>query len=530
MCCSPAKVFEWKSNTAILVGWLLIGLLVVLGVAGVYERGTTEVEKELSAFHHFDTVKIGGEGAAEIVAYDKDSKTIFVIQGDENKVLAYPFNSTGFGPKAGEITVASGGINSIAVGNGKIALAVQAEVKQDPGQVVVFETSDLSKLVNVTVGPLPDMVTFTPNGNYILVANEGEPNNDYTIDPEGSVTLIDVNNDYSVTTLSFSGFAAPAPSEYLKLDGANGPTLAEDVEPEYIAVSGDSTKAWVALQENNGIAVVDIVSKTITAIHGLGLKDFNATENKMDGTDEENLERGQPQIVLKNYPIYGLYQPDAIAVYEVNGITYLLTANEGDARTYPGEDIEGLVEGEAFEDIINIVDVNLSSSVFPNKDFVDELAGLKIVKSIGLNNNDEYEKIVIPGARSFSIWDTTDFSQVYDSGDDLALKSVDAVANISILDARSDSKGSEPEGLAIGKIGSKTYAFVGLERADLVMVYDITSPEETKHFQTLSHNDDEAPEGVLFISADESWIRAPLLAVANEDSGTLTLYKGAYVE
>jgi len=234
--------------------------------------------------------------------------------------------------------------------------------------------------------------------------------------------------------------------------------------------------------------------------------------------------------VLKNYPIYGLYQPDAIAVYEVNGITYLLTANEGDGRTYPDEDIDGLVEGEAFQDLINIENVNLSSSVFLNADFVDDLDGLKIIKSLGINNEGEYEMIVIPGGRSFSIWDTTDFSQVYDSGDDLALKAVDAIKNISILDERSDRKGSEPEGLTIGKIGSKTYAFVGLERADLVMVYDITSPEETQHFQTLFYNDDEAPEGVLFIPADESSIGAPLLAVANEDSGTLTLYRGAYAE
>jgi len=501
-----------------------------MGAGGVFESAASEVEIELSAFHHFSTIKIGGEGAAEIAAYDKDSKTIFVIQGDENKVLAYPLNATGVGAKAGEITMAFGGINSISVSNGKIALAVQAEVKQDPGQVVVFNTSDFSKLVNVTVGALPDMVTFTPDGNYILVANEGEPNDNYTIDPEGSVSLIDVNNDYSVTALSFSGFPAPAPSEHFKLDGANDPTLAEDVEPEFITVSSDSTKAWVALQENNGIAEVDIASKTIVSLHGLGLKDFNATGNKMDGTDEENLERGEAQIVLKNYPIYGLYQPDAIAVYEVNSKSYLVTANEGDGRTYPDEDIDGLDEGAAHEDLINIKNVNLSSSVFPNTDFVDEVDGLKIFKYIGLNDQNEYELLVIPGGRSFSIWDTTDFSMVYDSGDDLAVKSEVAVRNISTLDSRSDSKGSEPEGLTIGKIGSKTYAFVGLERADLVMVYDITIPEETKHFQTLSYRDDEGPEGVLFIPADENPLGAPLLVVANEESGTLTLYKGEYVE
>jgi len=284
----------------------------------------------------------------------------------------------------------------------------------------------------------------------------------------------------------------------------------------------------VALQENNGIAVVDIVSKSITSIHGLGVKNFNATGNKMDGTDEEKLDRGEAQILLKNYPIYGLYQPDAIAVYEVDGTSYLLTANEGDGRTYPDEDIDGYDEGEAHEDLINIKDVNLSPSAFPHIDFVDDLDGLKIFKSMGLNDQGEYEMLVIPGARSFSIWNTADFSLVYDSGDDLAIKSTIAMSDISTLDARSDRKGSEPEGLTIGKIGSKTYAFVGLERADLVMVYDITNPKETTHVQTLFYTNDEAPEGLLFIPADENPVGAPLVVVANEDSGTLTFYKAVY--
>jgi len=530
------KTMKCTKDRYMRVATIVIAILVILGLVAIFEAAndgseeaqTIEVEKELSAFEHFATVRIGGEGAAEIVSYDKDSNTIFVIQGDENKVLAYPLTATGVGNIAGEITVASGGINSISVSNGKIALAVEADVKQEPGQVVVYNTTDLSKIVNVTVGALPDMITFTPDGDYILVANEGEPNDDYTVDPEGSVSLIDVNNDYSVTSMNFSGFEAPASSEYFKLDGANEPTLSEDVEPEYIAVSSDSTIAWVALQENNGIAVVDIVSKSITALHGLGVKNFNVSGNKMDGTDEERLDRGDAQIVLKNYPIYGLYQPDGIAVYEVNGTSYLLTANEGDGRTYPDDDIDGLDEGEAHEDLINIVNLNLSSAAFPNTAFVDELDGLEVFKSMGLNEQDEYEMLVMPGARSFSIWNTTDFSLVYDSGDDLAIKSSSAMSDISILDSRNDRKGSEPEGVTVGKIGSKTYAFVGLERASLVMVYDITVPTETKHIQTLSYTDDVAPEGILFIPADESPVGAPLLLAANEHSGTLTLYKALY--
>merc|ERR1719494_1583172 len=153
-----------SANIYLLVASFVIAIVAILGITGVFEADSgksqeaepvEEVEKELSAFEHFATLIIGGEGAAEIVSYDKDSSTIFVIQGDENKVLAYPLTAMGVGNKTGEITVASGGINSISVCNGKIALAVEADVKQEPGQVVVYNSSDLSKIVNLTVGALP---------------------------------------------------------------------------------------------------------------------------------------------------------------------------------------------------------------------------------------------------------------------------------------------------------------------------------------------------------------------------------------
>ena len=142
---------------------------------------------------------------------------------------------------------------------------------------VVFKTSDYSVIGQAVVGALPDMVTFTPDGKYILSANEGEPSDDYSTDPMGTVSIISVKDNYSVTTLDFSGFASQESA--LKAKGfrifGKDASFAEDIEPEYLTVSADSRTAWVTLQENNGIAKIDIGSKKIIQIFPLGFKNYS---------------------------------------------------------------------------------------------------------------------------------------------------------------------------------------------------------------------------------------------------------------
>jgi DNA-binding beta-propeller fold protein YncE len=107
------------------------------------------------------------------------------------------------------------------------------------------------------------MVTFSPDGKYIMSANEGEPSDDYSNDPNGSISIIEVNNNYSVTTLDFSRFSSQLGSltnAGFRI-GKAGASFAADIEPEYITISSDSKSAWVTLQENNGVAKVDLASK-----------------------------------------------------------------------------------------------------------------------------------------------------------------------------------------------------------------------------------------------------------------------------
>ena len=87
----------------------------------------------------------------------------------------------------------------------------------------------------------------------------------------------------------------------------------------------------MSLQENNALAIVDVEVQEITDIIPLGYKDHSQLGNGFFGTD-----RDDGNINIKSQPTRGLYQPDAIATYQVGGEVFIVTANEGDARDYDG--------------------------------------------------------------------------------------------------------------------------------------------------------------------------------------------------
>ncbi len=465
------------------------------------------------------------ESAAEIPAYDPISKSLFVTNGDSDQIdvidLANPNSPTlKFSIPLG------GGVNSVAYSNNIIAAAVEADMAQDPGFVKFFST-DGTFLNQVQVGALPDMLTFTPDGAKLLVANEGEPNDDYDNDPEGSVSIINIS-DFSVTTAGFGKFNGTALDESIRIFGP-GATVAQDLEPEYITVSEDSKTAWVSLQENNAFGILDIVNGEFTELVGLGFKDHSLPGNGLDPSDRDG---GANIGNFEN--LFGLYQPDAIASYLVGDATYIVSANEGDARDY-----DGFQEEERIKDLI------LDPDAFPNADDLQEdekLGRLTVTNTLGDTDNDgDFDELYAFGSRSFSIWDE-DGNLVFDSGDDFERITADLFPNNfnanndeNNFDSRSDNKGPEPEGITIGKIGDRTYAFIGLERIGGVMVYDISDPLNPI-FEGYSNNrdfngDPEAgtagdlgPEGLLFIGSGDSPNGNPLLVVTNEVSGSTTIY------
>jgi hypothetical protein len=257
------------------------------------------------------------------------------------------------------------------------------------------------------------MITFSPDGNYIMTANEGEPNDTYSIDPDGSVSIIAVNANYAVTTLNFGSFSNQLSTLKTKGFRIASPTnnFASDIEPEYITISADSKTAWVTLQENNGVAKIDLATKTITNIFPLGYKDYNLAENAIDISDKDG------GILANTWKLKGMFQPDAITNFEINKTPYFVTANEGDAREYA-----------AFVDVkrISSSSVILDPIVFPNAASLKAEASmgrLNINTKMGDTDGDgDFDELVSFGARSFSIWNGNTGEIVFDSKNELDKK------------------------------------------------------------------------------------------------------------
>ncbi len=511
-------------------------------------------------------------GAAEIVDYDHTNKEIFTINAQNGGVDVYDASNVSTLAAATQTlnlkqmlvdnaivanTTLVGGVNSIAVFGNKVAVAVEANPKTNTGWVVILSATDLSFLHSVAVGALPDMLRFTPNGSKIVVANEGEPDVGYVNDPVGSISVIDATT-YAVTTIDFSAFNsggarnAELPVNKMVLSGYNA-SVAQDIEPEYIAVSDDNQRAYVSLQENNAMAVVDLNSNSVEKIIGLGFKNHSIPGNEMDASQQDGVN-------LKTWPVYGMYMPDTLHTFAYNGKTYIVTANEGDSR----EDwLNGITDSVAClagayyfkskcRDELALRDLADSDLVLGTA-----LSGLTTDNTLGRlkfsyrvtkqrNGGTTINSVYAYGGRSFAIWDASSGEQVFDSGN--AFERITAQRYDTLFnqdhngslagDKRSNSKGPEPEALALGKIAGHTYAFIGLERMGGIMVFDISNPFAPAFVQYVNDRDvtkspditnaasgmDLGPEGFKFVSAENSPTQQPLLIVGNEVSGNTSVY------
>ncbi len=311
--------------------------------------------------------------------------------------------------------------------------------------------------------------------------------------------------------------------------GSIASSASQDLEPEYIAVAPNSQMAWVICQENNAFIMIDLTNNTITGIAALGFKDWMDPNNVMDASNETST------VEFKNWPIYGMYQPDAIKAFEHNGSTYIVTANEGDSRDYDG-----------FSEEDRVKDLTLDPTAFPNAADLqneDSLGRMNITTTLGdIDGDGDCDELYCYGGRSFSVWDENG-QLVWDSGSEFGQQTFNAYPNNfnsnnddnDSFKSRSDDKASEPEAIEVAEIGGYRFAFIGLERMGGVMVYDISNPMAPSFVSYFNNRDfsvdadqsgagDLGPEDVVFIPASESPTNGNLLAVASEVSGTLSLY------
>lgn len=469
--------------------------------------------EDLSGYTEIASINLGGLGAAEISAFDPSTDKLFAVNNSYilNKIDVIDISNPAVISVIHSISMLpyGGYVNSVAVSNGKLAAAVESTDKQGAGKIVVFNTSTYAVIKSINVGALPDMVTFTNDGNYILSANEGEPSDNYSNDPEGSVSIIKVS-DYSVKTINFSTFESQLAALTAKGFRIFGPgkNFNKDIEPEYITVSDDNTTAYVTLQENNAIAEIDIVTGIVKKIMPLGFKDYSLEANAIDASDKDS------KIAFTTYnKVFGMYMPDAIAYYNYNGTPYLFTANEGDSREYT-----------AFIEMKRAGTVTFDPTNFPTAATLKadaNLGRLNITTTLGDTDGDgDFDALYSLGARSFSVWDAITGAQVFDSKNELDRKATE----LKIYDdGRSDDKGAEPESVTIGRVGNKTIAIVGMERADAFAIYDITTPTAPVFIKMYKTGD--APEGLLFIPASKSPINQSLIVISSENDGLVKIYK-----
>lgn len=453
-------------------------------------------------------------GGSEVVSVD--AGRAYVTNGAQNRIDVF---DAATGDKLGEFDLGQvtgfDSVQSVAAKNGLVAAAISVTPAEANGVVAIFDL-DGNLLNTVEVGNLPDMVTFTPDGTRILVANEGEPLDE--TDPLGSVSIIDVSGgaaEATAVTLDFTAFDGQ--EDALREAGVliqPGNSASQDLEPEYITVLPDGVTAWVSLQEANAYAVVDLTTNAVTDIRSFGLVDRSLPGNEIDASNRDNA------INLQNYDnLFGMRQPDAITSIEIDGETYIFTANEGDAR-------------DATES--RIADLDLDPTAFPNADILqldENLGRLNVRNDLGDTDGDgDYDQLFHYGSRSFTIYNAAG-EIVFDSGSLFSQLIAEIRPELfnqdeGEFDNRSDDKGVEPEAVAVGVVEGKPYLFVGLERDSGIMVFDITDPANPVFDQYIESeaNGNIAPETIAFIPAEQSATGFAQIAIAHEGDGNTVIY------
>lgn len=491
-------------------------------------------EIELNYIGSFDPSG-SNTSTCEIVVHDKNSQRLYTTSAIAGFLDIIDFSDPTTPTIVSSIDMnVYGGVTSVAVKNGIVAVASPNTDEALDGSVVFFDKDGVFQK-QVTVGALPDMITFSPDGTKVMTANEGQPNINYSIDPEGSVSIIDISggitalSQANVTTLFFTAYNTQEASllasgvRKLKLTS----TLSQDFEPEYISINADSQKAWVSLQENNAIAEINLVNNSITDIWALGTKDMSLPGNGFDISDNNS------EILIANWPVKAFYLPDAVANYTANGTTFLVTANEGDEKEYTGFTERTTVGAATY---------TLDPVSFPNASVLKQSYNMGRFRVTNLNGNTDtdidFEEINCVGSRSFSIFNTSTKEIVFDSGDDFERYTAANLPTIFNADhesntpkARSRAKGPEPEGVTTAKIGNQFFAFISLERVGGVMVYNVTNPNNVTFVDykssrsTSTYDGDHGPEGITYIAPEDSPTGKGYILVANEISGTITFFE-----
>ena len=455
------------------------------------------------------------ESAAEVIAHHAESNIIYAVNALSGKInlidISVPTSPNTGAEATSTINLAAdvladqtnlvdsadklGAANSVAIHGDIVAIALESKPKQDPGFVVIYSVTNGVPAYQraIKVGALPDSLAISPDGNYVVVANEGEPSQDYTIDPEGSINVIDISGGIASAKNTIINFSAYNDTEVTSGAGETAVTtitaaealldsksrvgaraqrifggdgqIAKDIEPEFVAIHPDSKEAYIMLQENNAYATVSLSAEPkLESVKGFGFKDHMVKGNELDFINDD-------KIMLGNVPLRGVYMPDGADTFtDRRGLTFLVTANEGDSRVYPdcasfgyptasdtpkdGDDEcldssgNEIKDGDVYTDELRIKDADdvifstaalggifADQNDMENKEHPMTLRSFKIIKDMGIEATQAgtpctsvmeaepkedctYTQMYSMGGRSFSIWNAVTGTLVFDSGND----------------------------------------------------------------------------------------------------------------
>ena len=506
-------------------------------------------------------ISLDGEGSGEIATFHPGSKRIFATNGVKNAIDIFDISNVAAPKKVGSLSLSPYGndVTSVAAGRDVVVAAVlvtetfsaTGAPSTPNGKLVVFDTNGKVLSSPDILGVLPDSVTFAPNGTTALVAIEGQPvcakddpattakeDTDYlkASDPEGGVSIVDLTNP-AAPVVKFAGFkqfnVAQMKAKGIAVSSVVN-NVAKDFEPEFITAV-DNKYAYVTIQEANAIGKLDIEAASFESV-------TRAFESKLSVIARDTSDRDSGA-GLRNYAnVVGASQPDAIASFKVGSGHYFVTANEGDAREYTclNDDLRGS-------------SLKVDSRRFPNWSTLSANAALgraKVNPTIGDRDGDgDIDTIHLRGSNSMTMY--RNGIALWDSGellDQIQIKAF-GVANINgshslssdkstmnyVGQDRSDDKGSEPEGVAVGMVGNTRVAILGLERMTALAVFDITQPRSPVFQEWLQMLPAKAtpakdvkhwsPEGIVFVSADKSPSGKALIITSYELSGSISIHQ-----
>lgn len=528
----------------------------LIPAAAVLLAAITSLPARAQTISLIDQVEV--TNGAEIVTFSPDGDTVATnVTNTAPNIGVQLFSLAADGKLTARdfVSVATqfgGAINSVSsvaldpLGRGFGVMSVIPTANRTVNGVVIFfdyRAGTAAVLDTLTVGFHPDDVSFSHDGSKVFVANEGEftggsigeTGGGGNSDAPGSVSVINLAgvtgvanlaatlDNTDVTTVDFTSpnLAAGVTLTVLRYnDSTFSPGFAYlHIEPEYIT-EGDGV-IYVTLQENNAIAELSLSgpdANKFTAIYPLG-----TITQTIDASDRDGV--GGAAAALVDDVVKGIPMPDTIASYTVGGQRYLVTANEGDFRP----DDADRVRVSAFTGVAPTVTINRTDAV---------LGRLRVVRDLADPDNDTLiNEVIIPGTRSFSIWNADTGALVGDTGsfEPLLLSLYPALHNMNgessvngttTFDGRSPDKGPEPEALAHAKIGANDYVFVGMERQGAILMFNVNDPANPAFVTSINNLTDglAAPESISVVSAADSPTGNPLLIIGYEVGGKIGIY------